>query len=211
MSISGPRASIRFGTDGWRAVIAAEFTFENLERVAQAYAEYLRNHRPQSAPVFDPKLALVVIGFDRRFLSEKFAERTADVMAGNGFRVAMFDEAVPTPLVSWAVKEQGAAGGIVITASHNPPEFNGFKIKAPWGGSADPGTTSIVEGLVDASPTQKTEFRKTEAEQNQISYSIESYRKQLADYVDLERICSSVQNVVIDPMHGSGGRWVESF
>ena len=93
--------------------------------------------------------ALVVIGFDRRFLSEQFARRAAEVMVGNGFRIALFQEAAPTPLISWAVKELGASGGIVLTASHNPPEFNGFKIKAPWGGSAAPETTAAVEALVD--------------------------------------------------------------
>lgn len=150
-------APIRFGTDGWRAIIAREFTFANLERVAQAYADYLRKteealllRQPVAVGQVSREEAetqmfrnvvnkalvghsvLVVIGYDRRFLSEQFAQRVAEVMVGNGFRIALFQEAAPTPLVSWAVKELGASGGIVLTASHNPPDFNGFKIKAPW-------------------------------------------------------------------------------
>ena len=116
-------AQIKFGTDGWRAVIAREFTFANLERVAQAYADFLKSEQTASR--------LVVVGFDRRFLSEHFAQHAAEIMTGNGFQVSLFSEPQPTPIISWAVKDLGAIGGIVITASHNPPEFNGFKIKAP--------------------------------------------------------------------------------
>jgi phosphomannomutase len=213
VSESGSRASIRFGTDGWRAIIAGDFTFENVQRVAQAYADYLLSYSSDATTPAIPetKTQLVVIGFDRRFLSEKFAERTADVMAGNGFRVAIFDEPVPTPLVSWTVKEQHAAGGVVITASHNPPEFNGFKIKAAWGGSAAPETTSHIESLVDLTPPRTIAFAKTENEAQLLSASIESYRTQLGSYVDLERIKKDRNSVIVDPMHGSGGRWVESF
>ena len=125
------KVDIKFGTDGWRAVIAREFTYVNVERVAQAYADFLKKETGSGQP-------FVVIGFDRRFLSENFAARVAEVMAGNGFKIALFTEAQPTPLISWAVKDLGATGGVMITASHNPANFNGFKIKAPWGGSAAP-------------------------------------------------------------------------
>ena len=124
----GNSPSIKFGTDGWRAVIARDFTFANVERVAQAYADFLS----KSANSF------VIVGFDRRFLSEQFAQRAAEILSGNDFRVALFQQSMPTPLVSWATKDLQACGGVVITASHNPAEFNGFKIKAPWGGSAAP-------------------------------------------------------------------------
>ena len=128
---SGP-APIKFGTDGWRAVMADEFTFANVERVAQAYAEYVNlQHTRSSAPLPSdvgadaaPPTPLVVVGFDRRFLSEEFARRAAEVLAGNSIRVAAFEGDVPTPLVSWAVRELGAAGGVIITASHNPSLFN---------------------------------------------------------------------------------------
>jgi phosphomannomutase len=198
-----PLAQIKFGTDGWRAVIADEFTFSNLERVAQAYADYLATQKQvQPTP-------LVVIGFDRRFLSEQFAQRSAEIMAGNGFGVAMFSEAQPTPLISWAVKDLRAAGGIVITASHNPATFNGFKIKAPWGGSAAQETTASVERLVDAN-SPKLSAVSSENHQ-QLELAVTSYRKQINSYVDLERIRSASAKVIVDPMHGSADRWVEGF
>ncbi|HEX8130772.1 MAG TPA: phosphoglucomutase/phosphomannomutase family protein [Pyrinomonadaceae bacterium] len=207
-----PRAPILFGTDGWRALIAHEFTFANLERVAQAYADFL-NEAHQSAPAKRADEATetphAVVGYDRRFLSEKFAARAAEVLAGNGVRVAMFETDVPTPLVSWAVRERGAAGGVVITASHNPAEFNGFKIKAPWGGSATRETTAAVEALVDAHPPRRTDL--SEAMRGGLDDAVASYRAQVASYVDLERLRAARARVVVDPMHGSGGLWVESF
>ena len=151
----------------------------------------------------------VIVGYDRRFLSEQFAERASEVIAGNDISVSLFDTDVPTPLVSWAVRERGAAGGAVITASHNPPHFNGFKIKAPWGGSATPETTVAVESLVDESAPQRTALSRDA--RGRLSTEVESYRKQVARYVDLELIRAKGVRVVVDPMHGSGGRWVESF
>lgn len=193
---------IAFGTDGWRAVIADAFTNHNLERVAQAYADYLHglgNGTPN-----------VVVGYDRRFLSESFARIAAEVMAGNGIKLTMFDEAVPTPLVSWAVRETKAAGGIMITASHNPAIFNGFKIKAPWGGSASPEITAAVEQLVDAQEPKRSAL-PADLGRDSLAAEVASYRKQIASYVDLERLRATEGTVIVDPMHGSGGHWVESF
>jgi phosphomannomutase len=235
---------IRFGTDGWRAVIAEDFTFANLERVAQAYSDYLIQEfdaQNLGARVEESKKKiveirqslqaeasgstfvrnilyeydempppLVVIGYDRRFLSEQFAARVAEVLAGNNLRIALFDEAVPTPVVSWAVKSNGAAGGVVITASHNPAEFNGFKIKAHWGGSASPEITSIVESLMDRQPPRRSRIQAPD-EPGILKASIESYRAQIASYIDLERLRGSRLKAIVDSMHGSGSRWVESF
>jgi phosphomannomutase len=212
-----PRTPILFGTDGWRAVIAHEFTFANLERVAQAYADFLNGAhdaaheaahagRAGEAANTPPD---AVVGYDRRFLSEKFAARVCEVLTGNGIRVAMFAGDVPTPLVSWAVRERGAAGGVVITASHNPAEFNGFKIKAPWGGSATRETTAAVEALVDAQAPRRGDL--ADGMRGGLDDAVASYRAQVAAYVDLERLKAARARVVVDPMHGSGGRWVESF
>jgi phosphomannomutase len=198
----GP-VQIKFGTDGWRAIIAREFTFVNVERVAQAYADFL------SREAGDGRKPFVVIGFDRRFLSDKFAARTAEVMAGNGFEIALFSEAQPTPLISWAVKDLRAAGGVMITASHNPANFNGFKIKAPWGGSAAPETTRAVEQLVDGNAPKKTTV--TDDGHARLDAPTARYREQIASYIDLERLKSATGQVIVDPMHGSAGRWVESF
>jgi phosphomannomutase len=203
---------IRFGTDGWRAIIAHEFTFANLERVAQAYADYLKQQHAQTntpAAAERARQPLVIVGYDRRFLSEHFAERVAEVMAGNDLRIALFETDVPTPIVSWAVRDRAAAGGVVITASHNPAEFNGFKIKAPWGGSATPETTVEVETLVDAHTPQRSNVPP--AARGGLESSLASYRAQVASYVDLARLRATRAVVVVDPMHGSGGRWVESF
>ncbi len=174
-------AEIKFGTDGWRAVIAREFTFANLDRVAQAYADFLTSENKASSP-----RSLVIVGFDRRFLSEYFAQRAAEIMTGNGFHVAMFSEAAPTPVISWSVKDLHAQGGIVITASHNPATFNGFKIKAPWGGSAAPETTAQVEKLVDVNAPRHAELSREK--DVLLKGAIETYREQITSYVDLERI-----------------------
>ncbi|MFN2596646.1 MAG: phosphoglucomutase/phosphomannomutase family protein [Pyrinomonadaceae bacterium] len=223
------RTPIRFGTDGWRAVIAHEFTFANVERVAQAYALHVLSERDAAradrkekqtektgarvaaprAEGSQPGAPLVVVGYDRRFLSEQFAARAAEVLAGNGVAVEMFDADVPTPVVSWAVRDRKASGGVVITASHNPAEFNGFKIKAAWGGSATPETTRAVETLVDAQAPARGERRRGTAAR--LAPSVASYRKQISSYVDLERMRAARAHVVVDPIHGAGGRWVESF
>jgi len=226
---------IKFGTDGWRALIAREYTFANLERVAQACADYLNAEKRDEqlvkqlidvgqitrqekesglfTKVIDQALAsvdyLVVVGYDRRFLSELFAKRVAEVMQGNGLRVSLFHEDAPTPLISWAVKELKAAGGVMITASHNPPDFNGFKIKARWGGSAPPETTSAVEKLVDANPPKRGDVSADTHEL--LEPAIKSYKAQIASYVDLDRLRKSHASVIVDSMHGVGGNWVESF
>ncbi len=211
MSERSPRPTpIRFGTDGWRAVIARDFTFANLERVAQAYADYILQQRADSTTDAQRQgRQLVIVGFDRRFLSDAFAHRAAEVLAGNNLEVALFDTDVPTPVVSWAVRECKAAGGVMITASHNPPEFNGFKIKAAWGGSAPPETTSAVESLVDSNAPQRGDVNNDDA--NLLHNSLASYKKQIANFVDLEQLRRSARRIIVDPMHGAGGRWVESF
>ncbi len=139
---------VQFGTDGWRAVMAEGFTFANVARVAQATADYWSTH-----PVPDTNRT-VIIGYDRRFLSERFAAITAEVFAGNGFQVVLSPVAVPTPCISFAVKQLKAVGGVMITASHNPPAFNGFKLKSHFGGSSDAATCQAVEALLDRNPVR---------------------------------------------------------
>lgn len=146
---------IKFGTDGWRAIIAEDFTFANVERVAQATADYWS---AQPAP---GTLKKVVIGYDRRFLSDQFARRTAEVFCGNGFAVTLTTEPTPTPSVSFAVKAQRAVGGVMITASHNPPAFNGFKLKAHFGGSAESATCQAIEALLDKNPVRRQALDKS--------------------------------------------------
>jgi len=141
-------SAIKFGTDGWRAVIAEDFTFSNVERVSQAAADYW-----SANPVAGTEKK-VIIGYDRRFLSDKFAQRTAEVFAGNGYEVVLTPDPTPTPSVSFAVKAQHAIGGVMITASHNPPIFNGFKLKSHYGGSSEPATCQSVESCLDRQPVK---------------------------------------------------------
>ena len=141
-------AQIKFGTDGWRAVIAEDFTFANVARVAQATADYWSEN-----PVAGTERK-VIIGYDRRFFSDRFAQTTAEVFAGNGYHVVLTPEPTPTPSVSFAVKHLHAIGGVMITASHNPPSFNGFKLKSHYGGSSDSATCQAVEGFIDRNPVK---------------------------------------------------------
>jgi phosphomannomutase len=141
-------ATIKFGTDGWRAVIAEDFTFSNLERVAQATADYWNAN-----PVAGTEKR-VIIGYDRRFLSDQFGRRSAEIFAGNGYEVVLTPVPTPTPSVSFAVKAKKAIGGVMITASHNPPMFNGFKLKSHYGASAESSTCQAVEALLDRNPVK---------------------------------------------------------
>ena len=145
-------AHIKFGTDGWRAVIAEDFNFANVARVAQAAADYWKSEIGNRKSEIFGRRAKVVVGYDRRFFSDRFAQITAEVFAGNGFQVILTPEPTPTPSVSFAVKHLHAVGGVMITASHNPPIFNGFKLKSHYGGSSDSETCKAVESFLDKNP-----------------------------------------------------------
>lgn len=193
---------IKFGTDGWRGVIAAEFTFENIATVAQATMDYL--HKEGLAEKG------LVVGYDRRFLSREFAERVAEIAAGNGVNVWLTDNYAPTPAVSWAVHELRAGAGIMITASHNPPKYNGFKLKEAFGGSARPATTKVLEEMVAANMVVGRKVLATPLAEALTAGRVvlfnagESYCRQLAGYVDLEAIKKARIPAVIDPMYGAG-------
>jgi phosphomannomutase len=147
-------AQIKFGTDGWRAVIAEDFTFANVARVAQATADFWKSEIKNPKSEIFGRAPKVIVGFDRRFFSDKFAQTTAEVFAGNDFQVVLTPEPTPTPSVSFAVKNLKAVGGVMITASHNPPSFNGFKLKSHYGGSSDSATCQAVESFVDRNPVK---------------------------------------------------------
>src|SRR5262249_42643119 len=132
------RTPIKFGTDGWRAIIADAFTFENVRVAAQATADYFKTVEGELERA-------VFVGFDVRFQSQAFARAAAEVSAANAFRVVMLDRPYPTPYVSFEVRRRKFVGGVMITASHNPPMFNGFKVKAHFGGSATPAITAKIE------------------------------------------------------------------
>ena len=143
---------IKFGTDGWRGVIADDFNFANVALVARAAADYWKSqvHSPQSE-IYGRELK-VIVGYDRRFFSDRFAQLTAEVFAANDFQVILTPDPTPTPSVSYAVKNLNAVGGVMITASHNPAIFNGFKLKSYYGGSSSSETCKAVESLLDKKP-----------------------------------------------------------
>lgn len=189
---------IKFGTDGWRAVIAEEFTFENVRRVAQATADYFKT-------VEGPERA-VLVGFDVRFQSGAFARAAADVVAANGFRVVMLDRPYPTPYVSFEVRRRKFVGGIMITASHNPPTFNGFKVKAHFGGSATPAITAKIEENLTRSPVTGSAHSHVE-----VTAPEPYYFEHLKSLVDWGKIANSKLKVVVDSMHGCGGYILEEL
>src|SRR5450755_3135390 len=129
---------IKFGTDGWRGIIADDFTFDNVRRVAGAIAAYVLKHE-------DPRRGLIV-GYDTRFSSQHAARIIAEVLSEAGIPVKLANDYTPTPAISFAVKQLGAAGGVVVTSSHNPWNWNGVKFKGKFGGS---GTPSIMKGIED--------------------------------------------------------------
>ena len=133
-------AAIRFGTDGWRAVVAEDFTFDNVRACAQGVAAYHLDSGLADRPV--------VVGYDTRFASEEFAAAVAEVLAGNGLPVVLCSRAAPTPVVSWNIVQQQAAGGVMITASHNPALWNGVKYRTHYGGSASPELLQAIEDRV---------------------------------------------------------------
>jgi phosphomannomutase len=188
---------IRFGTDGWRAVIADEFTFENIRIAAQATADYF-----QTAAEGEPR---VVVGYDVRFLSDRFARTAAEVFAGNGFHVLLLDRPYPTPYVSYEVNRLGLVGGIVITASHNPPSFNGFKVKAAYGGSATPPITNQIEALLGKNPVRGS------TEGIEIIAPGPDYGRSLRELVDWPQLAASGLRITVDSMHGTGGRLLEEL
>ena len=137
--------TVRFGTDGWRGVMAREFTFDNVRRVAWALAKELAQRGEADKGV--------AIGYDRRFLSDRFSAEAAATFAACGITVHLAQTPLPTPVLSWAVRRHGLGAGLMVTASHNPPEWNGLKIKEPYGGPAAEATTQAVEALVEQEQT----------------------------------------------------------
>ena len=187
-------ANIKFGTDGWRAVIAEDYTFENVRQVAQAVAEYLKGTSRDKDGV--------VIGYDTRFASENFAAATAEVMAGNGIKTWLTPSFCPTPALSFAVLEKKAGCGVMITASHNPPTDNGFKVKPHYGGAASPEIISEIEKHLSV-PVKRLAFAQA---QNLIETfdPSETYIAQLGKMVDIPAIRNSDLHLIADPMFGAG-------
>jgi phosphomannomutase len=204
--------NLKFGTDGWRAVIAEDFTFANVARVAQAAADYWKYESQNPKSAVAGRELKVIVGFDRRFFSDRFARTTAEILAGNGFRVVFTPVPAPTPSVSFAVKALSAIGGVMITASHNPPIFNGFKLKSYYGGSSDPETCRAVEGFVDRHPVQAMKFNEAVSAGR---ISLEDVRPAhfaaLKKLVDFKLIAKSKLRFAHDALFGVGAGCFEEL
>jgi phosphomannomutase len=182
---------IKFGTDGWRGIIADDYTFDNVRRVAGAIAAYvLKKENPSRG---------VVIGYDTRFASRNFAEVTAEVIARAGIPVKLANDYTPTPTLSYAVKSLAAAGGVMITSSHNPWNWNGVKFKATYGGSATPGIIAQIEAEVRAGAMPKGKPANVEEADFKTPY-VEAICK----FADLDKIAKAGFKIAIDCMYGAG-------
>ncbi len=199
--------AIQFGTDGWRAVISDEFTFANVRQVAQAIADWTLA-RSEPAPS-------LVVGYDTRFLSDRYAETVATVLAANGIRVLLSERFAPTPAVSYAIVSHQASGGVMITASHNPPRYNGIKLKASYGGSASSTDSRQVERLLAANlqagrqpaacdlVTASRDGRITRFD------PYPAYAAHIRRLVDLETIAASGLRLAVDAMYGAGMNYTD--
>jgi len=198
-------ADIHFGTSGWRAIIAEDFTFANVKRACQAIAMYLRHHSLQKKGV--------VIGFDNRFHSEVFAELAARVLTGNNVRVFMVPEPVPTPALAVEIRKRDAGGGINFTASHNPAEYHGLKFSTGDGAPALPEVTAAIEAFLQE--VKKVEMMDLEeAEQKKLYSTIsvkENYFATLREIVDFEAIRKAQLKIGYDPLYGVGMGYLDQL
>lgn len=204
-------ADVKFGTDGWRGIIAREFTFDNVARVAQATAEFLLSPDRKMLDIYcdwgaEYRAAAngAVIGYDMRFLSREFAHYFARVLSDNGIPVTIAEDPVPTPALSYAVVDRRAAAGIMFTASHNPPIYNGIKYKAEYGGSAPGEVTSAVEHLLPArSPHPQTPEQTIERADLR-----GPFLAKVRTLVDFDRLTATPIQVIVDSMYGSAQGYV---
>jgi alpha-D-glucose phosphate-specific phosphoglucomutase len=203
---------IHFGTDGWRAVISDTFTFHNLRLVGQAIADAVGSEHwlnGKTTPA-DIDLHKMVVGYDTRFLSDRYVVDMARVLAANGYKVLLSQSDAPTPVISFAVRQQGAIGGVMITASHNAPRYNGIKLKAAYGGSALTEQCRRVEVYLNDNeergrgPNQMDFDQARQAGLIQRFNPLPAYYDHLRTLINFDLIAENPQRVVVDSMYGSG-------
>ncbi len=195
-------SKIIFGTDGWRAKIAEDYTFANVRRCAQGFAAY-QNEIGNAGK-------WVIVGHDKRFLGEDFAAAVAEVLVGNGLNVYLTQGASPTPVISYAVVDKDACGAVNVTASHNPPTDNGFKVRDENGGAIAPDGLKKIESLIPDSEAdvQRMPLAEAEAAGRVVRFdSSEGYIRQIERLVDLESIRNAGLKILVDPMWGNGAGW----
>ncbi len=191
--------AIKFGTDGWRGVIAADFTFERVAKLAPLSARVLQDENPDSN--------LVIVGYDRRFLAEDFAKITAESLIEAGFDVLLASSYAPTPAFSWAAKDKNALGALVLTASHNPATYLGLKVKGGFGGSVTETVTRKIEFLTEKDFTPTSSVKENSQGTLDLFDPWESYTKQLRSQVNIDLIKDAIVNeklhLFVDVMHGA--------
>lgn len=199
---------IKFGTDGWRGIIAEDFTFENVRLCSQAVADYLK-----SSGLAEKGL---VIGYDTRFASEDFAKASAEVICGNGIKVYLCNKTAPTPVISYGVIAKKAGGAIVITASHNPPQWNGFKYKSADGTSASTEVVTQLEKNIAVIINKKEISRMplVEARKQALLEDVdlsEAYIEQLKKLVDVDGLKKAGLKIAVDSMYGAGAGYFKTI
>ena len=196
--------TIKFGTDGWRGVIAEDYTFANVRRAAQGTAHYFLQHGARERGM--------VIGYDNRFASETFAAAVAEVFAANGIPVLLTETGTPTPVISYAILANKAAGAVNITASHNPPSDNGFKVRSEFGGAVDPNVLLEIEAAIPSDASSVKRIALTDALSQKMVEKFDAstaYLAHLPDMIDVAPLKSAGLNVVHDPMWGVGSGWLK--
>ncbi|MFO8143703.1 MAG: phosphoglucomutase/phosphomannomutase family protein [Dehalococcoidales bacterium] len=199
---------MKFGTDGWRGIIGDDFTFANVKICGQAVSNYIKETGLSENGV--------VIGYDTRFASEDFAAAAAEVLAGNGIRVLLCTGATPTPALSFCTLFRQAAGGIMITASHNPAQWNGFKVKNRYGSSASPEVTNRIETEIDRimSTGNINRIPLVKAQRQELLEYMDAeeiYFKQISELVNIGEIRKSSMKIVVDPMYGAGAGYFKKL
>jgi phosphomannomutase len=191
---------IKFGTDGWRAVISDEFTFANVRQVASAIAAYLINHHLDKKPL--------IVGYDPRFLADRFAEEVVKVMETAGISCFLTERDTPTPVVAWEVKDRGACGAVMLTASHNPPIYCGIKFIPDYAGPANEEITREIEKNLR---TQNTEHRARNTGRAERFEPRERYLKYIQSFVDSSILKKAKLKIVVDPMYGAGRGYLDKL
>ena len=187
---------IKFGTDGWRGIISEDYTFANVRLVAAGIADWVKRREEQTKGI--------VVGYDARFLSARYAEECAAILADEGIKVWLSDKMLSSPALTWQVKDRQAAGGVMITASHNPPEYNGLKFKAAFGGSAPPELVAQIEACVSRLVMEKTVVPKRAITPAVERFSpTSSYLDHLRNMMNPELLLAFKGKIVFDVMHGS--------
>lgn len=199
---------IKFGTDGWRGVIADDFTFDNVRTVAQAISDYLTSHREQQkGPT--PRVA---VGYDTRFMSNRYAEIVTEVLTANKIKVVLTDKAIPTQAISFIIKKKKLDGGIMVTASHNAAQFNGLKFKSKFGGPGEESETKKIEGYLFNHEVKSMPLAKARSEGWVAILDIfPHYVNFLKHYVDMDKLKRSKLRILVDSMYGTADRLIEKI